>query len=43
MCKICTHHSAWRARRENAAVLKDYLVKGYAVRNGLAQQKYDDL
>lgn len=25
------------------SVLKDYLIKGYAVRNDLAQQKYDDL
>lgn len=25
------------------SVLKDYLIKGYAVRNNLAQQKYDDL
>ena len=25
------------------SILKDYLVKGYAVRNNLAQQKYDDL
>jgi len=25
------------------SVLKDYLVKGYAVRNNLVQQKYDDL
>ena len=24
------------------SVLKDYLIKGYAVRNDLAQQKYDD-
>lgn len=24
-------------------VLKDYLIKGYAVKNNLAQQKYDDL
>ena len=25
------------------SVLKDYLIKGYAVRNNLVQQKYDDL
>ena len=25
------------------SVLKDYLIKGYAVKNGLVQQKYDDL
>ena len=25
------------------SVLKEYLIKGYAVRNNLAQQKYDDL
>lgn len=25
------------------SVLKDYLIKGYAVRNDLAEQKYDDL
>ena len=25
------------------SVLKDYLIKGYAVRNDFAQQKYDDL
>ena len=25
------------------SVLKDYLIKGYAVKNDLAQQKYDDL
>ena len=25
------------------SVLKDYLIKGYAVRNDLSQQKYDDL
>ena len=25
------------------SVLKDYLIKGYAIRNDLAQQKYDDL
>ena len=25
------------------SVLKDYLIKGYAVRNNLGQQKYDDL
>ena len=26
-----------------SSVLKDYLIKGYVVRNDLAQQKYDDL
>ena len=26
-----------------SSVLKDYLIKGYAVRNDLSQQKYDDL
>lgn len=25
------------------SVLKDYLIKGYAVKNDLVQQKYDDL
>ena len=25
------------------SILKDYLIKGYAVKNNLAQQKYDDL
>ena len=30
-------------RRWASTVLKEYLIKGYAVRNNLAQQKYDDL
>ncbi len=30
-------------RRWANSVLKDYLIKGYAVKNNLAQQKYDDL
>ena len=30
-------------RQWSNSVLKDYLIKGYAVRNNLAQQKYDDL
>ena len=30
-------------RRWANTVLKDYLIKGYAVRNDLAQQKYEDL
>ena len=30
-------------RRWANSVLKDYLIKGYAVRNNLVQQKYDDL
>lgn len=25
------------------SVLKEYLIKGYAIRNDLSQQKYDDL
>ena len=35
--------NATRFRRWASTVLKDYLIKGYAVRNDLAQQKYDDL
>lgn len=35
--------NATRFRRWANSVLKDYLIKGYAVRNDLAQQKYDDL
>ena len=30
-------------RRWANSVLKDYLIKGYAVKNNLVQQKYDDL
>ena len=30
-------------RRWANSVLKDYLIKGYAVKNDLVQQKYDDL
>ena len=30
-------------RRWANSILKDYLIKGYAVKNSLAQQKYDDL
>ena len=35
--------NATQFRRWANSVLKDYLIKGYAVRNDLAQQKYDDL
>ncbi len=30
-------------RKWATSVLKEYLIKGYAVRNNLAQQKYDEL
>jgi len=35
--------NATQFRRWANTVLKDYLIKGYAIKNNLAQQKYDDL
>lgn len=39
------NETVWLTQAQMAvsSVLKDYLIKGYAVRNDLAQQKYDDL
>ena len=36
-------HRGVQFRRWANSVLKEYLIKGYAVRNDLAQQKYNDL